>query len=218
VIPRAILWSIAAVAALYLTMNLTIIGVIPWREAMHSTAIVSEFIERLQGQAAGRVITVLVLWATFGSLFAALLGYSRVPYAAAVEGRFFKVFAALHPVKNFPHFSLLFLGGLTALACLLNLEVLINALIVIQVLTQFLAQIVAVEMIRRYRPEIQRPFRMPLYPATAAVAFGGWIFILAANGVMYIAVGMALLAVGIGAYLLRARRAGEWPFLASETR
>jgi amino acid transporter len=212
VIPRAILWSIAGVAALYLTMNLTIIGVVPWREAIHSTAIVSEFIQRIHGPAAGRVITVLVLWATFGSLFAALLGYSRVPYAAAMEGRFFRVFAALHPVKNFPHFSLLFLGGLTALACLLNLEVLINSLIVIQVLTQFLAQIVAVGMIRRYRPDIVRPFRMPLYPWTAAVAFLGWLYILVANGVVYIAAGAGLLGVGIAAYLWRARSTGEWPF------
>ena len=215
VIPRAILWSIAGVAALYLTMNLTIIGVIPWREAIHSTAIVSDFIQRLYGPAAGRVITVLVLWATFGSLFAALLGYSRVPYAAAVEGRFFGIFAALHPVKRFPHFSLLFLGASTALACLLNLEVLINSLIVIQVLTQFLAQIVAVTMIRRHRPDILRPFRMPLYPATAIVAFLGWFYILVANGIVYIAVGVGLVAVGIAAYLWRARGTGEWPFQAT---
>jgi amino acid transporter len=129
-----------------------------------------------------------------------------------MEGRFFRVFAALHPVKNFPHFSLLFLGGLTALACLLNLEVLINSLIVIQVLTQFLAQIVAVGMIRRYRPDIVRPFRMPLYPWTAAVAFLGWLYILVANGVVYIAAGAGLLGVGIAAYLWRARSTGEWPF------
>jgi len=212
VIPRAILWSIAGVAALYLTMNLTIIGVLPWREAIHSTAIVSDFINRLYGPAAGQAITILILWTTFAALFAALLGYSRVPYAAAVDGRFFRVFAALHPAKKFPHFSLLFLGGLTALACLLNLEVLINALIVIQVLTQFLAQIVAVGMIRRYRPDIVRPFRMPLYPWTAAVAFLGWVYILIANGIVYIAVGAGLIVVGIAAYLWRARSTGEWPF------
>jgi len=216
VIPRSILLSILAVGALYLTMNITIIGVVPWREAIRSTSIVSDFIQRLYGAMAAKVITVLVLWTTFASVFAALLGYSRIPYAAAVEGRFFRPFAALHPSKNFPHFSLVFLGVCSALACLLNLEVLINALIVIQVLIQFLAQIVAVALIRRNRPDIARPYRMPLYPGTAAVAFLGWTYILVSSGLNYILAGVGLLVLGIGAYLWRAKAAEEWPFAARE--
>ncbi|HTS61267.1 MAG TPA: APC family permease [Candidatus Acidoferrales bacterium] len=207
VIPRSILLSILAVGALYLTMNITIIGVVPWREAMRSTSIVSDLIQRLYGAGAAKAITVLVLWTTFASIFAALLGYSRIPYAAAVEGRFFRPFAKLHPTKNFPSFSLVFLGVCSALACLLNLEVLINALIVIQVLIQFLAQIVAVALIRRNRPDIARPFQMPLYPWTAAVAFLGWTYILVASGWTYILAGVGLLVLGIAAYRWRAREA-----------
>jgi len=212
VIPRSILLSIVAVAALYLTMNITILGVIPWREAMQSTSIVSDFIQRLYGSTAAKIVTVLVLWTTFASIFAALLGYSRVPYAAAAEGRFFRPFAALHPTKNFPGFSVAFLGIASALACLLNLDVLINALIVIQVLVQFLAQIVAVALIRRNRPDIARPYQMPLYPWTAAIALLGWIYILVASGWIYIVAGLVLLAVGVAAYLFRARQQTEWPF------
>ncbi len=146
------------------------------------------------------------------SIFAVLLGYSRVPYAAAVDGRFFKIFARLHPTKNFPTFSVLFIGAASAAACLLNLDALINALIVIQVLVQFLAQVFAVTLIRRNRPDILRPFSMPLYPITSIVAFLGWLYILAASGLVYIPAGFALLAFGIGAYLLRARTTQEWPF------
>jgi amino acid transporter len=215
VIPRSILLSIGAVAALYLTMNVTIIGVVPWRDAVHSTAIASDFIERLHGLAAAKVVTVLILLTTFASVFAALLGYSRVPYAAAVEGRFFRPFARLHPRRNCPGFSLWFLGIGSALACLLTLETLINALIVIQVLIQFLAQVVAVPLIRRRRSEIARPFQMPLYPLTAIVAFGGWLYILIASGWQYIAIGIGLMAAGAAAYLWRARGAGEWPYEAA---
>jgi amino acid transporter len=214
VIPRSILIAIVAVAVLYLTMNITIVGVVPWKEAARSTSIVSDFIQRLYGNTAAKVVTVLVLWTTFASIFAALLGYSRIPYAAAVEGRFFRPFAALHPVKQFPGFSVVFLGVASAAASLLNLEVLINALIVIQVIIQFLAQIVAVTLIRRNRPDIARPFRMPLYPATSVVAFAGWTYILAASGTRYILAGVGLLAGGIVAYLVRARRTAEWPFEA----
>jgi amino acid transporter len=217
VIPRSILFSIAAVAALYLTMNVSIISVVPLAEAIHSTSIVSDFMQRLYGLTAARVATVLVLWTTFASTFAVLLGYSRVPYAAAADGRFFRPFARLHPTKNFPSFSVIFFGISSALACLLNLEVLINALIVIQILIQFIAQIFAVTLIRRKRPDIARPFQMPLYPLTSVIALLGWLYILIASGAVYIGAGFGLLAFGIAAYLWRAKRTGEWPFEAAAT-
>jgi amino acid transporter len=212
VIPRSIIWSVVAVAILYLTMNLGIIGVVPWREAIQSTSIVSDFIRRLYGLRWAQVATVLVLWTTLASLFAVLLGYSRVPYAAALEGRFFAAFGRLHPSRNFPSFSVLFIGISSALTCLMTLDVVINALIVIQVVVQFMAQILAVTLIRRNRPDIVRPYRMALYPATSVVAFMGWLYILIASGLPYILAGLGLLLFGTTIYLLRARRVAEWPF------
>jgi len=212
VIPRSILISIGLVAGLYMTMNLTIIGVVPWREAMHSTFIVSDLMNRLYGSTVAQVMTGLILFTTFASLFAVLLGYSRVPYAAAVDGRFFPIFGRLHRTKNFPYFSVAFIGITAAFASLLNLSDLITALIVIQVLVQFMAQVIAVTLIRRYRPDIHRPFHMWLYPVTSVIAFAGWAFILAASGLKFVLWGFALLAFGVGAYLWRARTQHEWPF------
>jgi amino acid transporter len=212
VIPRSILISIGLVAALYLTMNLTIIGVIPWREAMHSTFIVSDLMQRLYGSTVAQVMTGLILFTTFASLFAVLLGYSRVPFAAATDGRFFRIFGRLHSKKNFPYFSVAFIGISSAFASLLNLSDLITALIVIQVLVQFMAQVVAVTLIRRNRPDIHRPFQMWLYPVTSIIALAGWGFILAASGLKFILWGLALTAFGICAYLWRARTENEWPF------
>jgi amino acid transporter len=212
IIPRSILYAVIGVAAAYLVMNITLLGVIPWQQAMHSEAVVSEFMQRLYGARAARFVTVLVLWTAFASVFAVLLGYSRVPYAAAAEGSFFRPFARLHPTRNFPAFSLLFIGAASAVACLLDLESLVKALIVIQIMIQFLAQVVAVTLIRRNRPDIARPFSMWAYPYTSIVAFGGWLFILAASGWIYILAGLGLLMAGIGAYLIRAKRIHEWPY------
>jgi amino acid transporter len=183
---------------------------------MHSTSIVSDFIQRLYGLRAAQVATALVLWTTFASVFAVLLGYSRVPYAAAIDGRFFRIFGRLHPKKNFPSFSVLFIGVASAIACLFNLDVLINALIVIQVLIQFMAQVLAVTLIRHNRPDIKRPFQMPLYPFTSIVAFLGWLYILIASGVPYILSGLGLALLGVLAYLWRARSQREWPFASAE--
>jgi amino acid transporter len=199
-------------------MNVSIIGVIPWREAMHSTFIVSDLMQRVYGSTVAKVMTGFVLFTTFASLFAVLLGYSRVPYAAAVDGRFFSAFGRLHPTRNFPWVSLIFMGVSSAVASLLDLSDLITALVVIQVLVQFMAQVVAVTMIRRYRPDIQRPFQMWFYPVTSVIAFAGWGFILAASGLKFILWGIALIAVGIGAYLWRARVQAEWPFTSPRAR
>jgi len=211
-VPWSIITSVVVVATLYLTMNITIIGVVPWREAMGSSSIVSTFMERLYGLRAAQFATILILWTTFGSLFALLLGYSRVPFAAASEGRFFRQFARLHPTGRFPTFSLVFMGICSALACFLNLEVLINALIVIQVLVQFIAQIVGLFLIRKYRPDIQRPFKMPFFYLTGSIAFIGWIYILIASGLVYVIGGFLLIIIGVLMYMWRARRKGEWPF------
>ena len=211
-IPRSILLAVIGVAAVYLTMNITILSVVPWQEAAKSEAIVSTFIQRLYGDRAAQGVTVLVLWTAFASVFAVLLGYSRVPYAAAVDGNFFTPFARLHPRKNFPTFSLVFVGFCSGVACLLDLESLVKALIVIQVMIQFLAQVVAVTLIRRNRPDIVRPFSMWAYPVTSIIAFGGWFYILLVSGWQYIVSGIALLVAGIGAYLWRAKNIHEWPY------
>src|SRR5947208_3270932 len=173
VIPRSILYSVLAVAGIYALMNLSIIAVVPWREAMHSKFIASDFVERLYGTRAASVVTALVLWTAFASVFALLLGYSRIPYAAAIDGHFFSVFGKLHPTGKFPHFSLLVLGALSILASLFSLDAVISALLTSRILIQFLGQIVALHHLRTRRTDIARPFRMWLYPLPSAIAFLG---------------------------------------------
>jgi amino acid transporter len=211
-IPRSIIFSIAILAVLYLAMSLSIIGVLPWQQAAQSQAIISDFIQHIYGSRAAAAVTVLILAVAFASVFCVLLGFTRVPYAAAVEGRFFSPFARVHPTKHFPSFSVIFMGVFSALACLLSLESLIKALIVIQILTQFAAQCVAVFVIRRLRKNITRPFSMPFYPIPVVIALAGWVYILVTSGRVYVLSGVALVAFGIAAYLWRAKRLGEWPF------
>jgi amino acid transporter len=211
-LPRSILFSIVLVAAIYLVMNVAIIGVVPWREAVHSQAIVADFMVRIYGGMGGKVVAVLIVIASFGSVFAVLLGYSRIPYAAAFEGQFFSVFARLHPKGNFPYVSILALGFCSALACLLSLESLFTALIVAQTVLQFAGQCVAVMLLRGQKKEPVDSYRMPWYPLPALIALLGWIYIVASSGLRYIAFAAGLLALGVAMYLVRARRRAQWPF------
>ncbi|APW63937.1 APC family permease [Paludisphaera borealis] len=202
-IPRAILISVVAIALTYLTMNISIIGVVPWREAMKSSNVASDMMERIAGPRAAGFLTLMIIWTALASTFAIILGYSRVPYASAKAGHFFRYFAATHPKGDFPHRSLLLIGGLGMLACLADLTTVITALLTSRILIQFVGQIFTVFAIRR-RPEIMArlKFRMPFYPIPAVVALVGWLFVFGTSQWLVLGYGIGTLALGVAAFLI----------------
>ena len=224
-IPRALILSIVVVAAIYIVMNISVLGVIPWREmtgqsSAQNNYIVSVFMERIYGHWAGRAIAALIIWTAFASVFSLLLGYSRVPYAAALDGNYFRAFARVHPEKRFPTVSLLALGAVAILFCLLRLADVIAALVVIRILLQFIVQAVGVIVLRRRQPDMPRPFRMWLYPLPALMAIAGFSYILLArkNFQREIKYAFVILIAGLVVYFLRSWRRKEWPFATSANR
>jgi amino acid transporter len=223
VIPRSILISTAAVAVIYLGINLSIIGVVPWREFVPADAhpesnfIVSIFMQKIYGTAVATIFTLLVLWTAFGSVFALLLGYSRIPFAAAESGYFFRVFGRLHPTKDFPYVSLLVLGTISIIAGFFSLGTVIDALIVTRILVQFMGQAFGLILLRRRSPDMPRPYRMWLYPVPALIAVLGWIFVFATTQLLVIVFGVGVLALGCLAFLLWSWNTKRWPFSLEET-
>jgi amino acid transporter len=220
VIPRSILISTAAVAVIYLGINLAIIGVVPWRSFVPASAhvesafIVSIFMQTVYGPKVAAAFTLLVLWTAFGSVFALLLGYSRIPYAAAQSGYFFRAFGKLHPTKGFPYVSLLVLGAISIVAGFFSLGTVIDALIVTRILVQFMGQVVGLALLRKHRPDMPRPYRMWLYPVPALVALLGWIFVFATTDLRVILFGVGVLVLGCVAFLFWSWRTTRWPFVA----
>ncbi len=186
-VPRAILISIALVAAIYLAMNISVLAVLPWQGLVGAQnlearrAVISLFMETAYGPRLGpmlgKIAAVLVMVTAFASVFSLLLGYSRIPYAAARDGNYFRVFGRLHR-KGFPHVSLLVLGAAAICFCFFSLADVIAALVVLRVLLQFLMQHVGVIVLRRTRPEMVRPFRIWLYPLPPLLAICGFVYIL----------------------------------------
>jgi basic amino acid/polyamine antiporter, APA family len=219
-IPRALLLSIGLVACLYLMMNLCILAVVPWREMLQAGRnnsglyVVSLFMQRVYGAWAARLVTGLVIVAAFASVFSLMLGYSRVPYAAARDGNYFRVFAKLHPEHRFPHISLLALGVVAAAFCFLQLKDAIAALVVIRIVVQFIVQAAGVIVLRVRQPDLPRPFRMWLYPLPALIAIVGFLFILfnRENALREVRYAVVILVAGIMIYMIRAWRGREWPF------
>ncbi|MGH9472466.1 MAG: APC family permease [Terriglobales bacterium] len=205
-IPRSVLWAILAVAALYLVMTAGIIAAMPWSAAVHSQAIVTDLMRSVAGPWAAALMTVLILAITLASLYAGLLGYSRVPYAAALDGNFFRTMGHVHAKKLFPDYSLLLLGGLAMLACLLSLSRLIEFLLLLQIFMKFVPQVGAQWLIRWRRKDLRLPFRMWLYPLPSLVALAGWLYIAVTAQLGAVGVCLALVAVGVGAFYWREAR------------
>ncbi len=219
-IPRAVLLSIAVVAVLYLLMNISVLGVIPWQELVKSGdgryAVVAVLMQKTFGLTAARILAALVMWTAFSSVFSLLLGYSRAPYAAALDGNYFRAFAKLHPKHGFPNVSLLALGIVAAFFCFFDLSQVIAALVAIRIILQYVLQQVGVILLRMRHPEMPRPFRLWLYPLPPLLALAGFLFILfsrpdASREFIYAGV---IAASGSILYFVRARKRREWPFTA----
>jgi fructoselysine transporter len=212
-IPRAIFISILGITALYLGMQTSILSVIPWREAAQSHYIVSTFIERVYGSEWATLATALILLTALGSVFAAMLGYSRVPYAAALDGNFLSIFARLHPTKRFPYVSLLALAAAAIVFSLsLKLRDSIRAILAMRCIIQFIAQGLGLMMLHRRWTSDRLPFRMWLYPLPVVAAMIGWAAIFIATGRTPMLASLAAASAGVLVYLGRARWLHEWPF------
>jgi amino acid transporter len=217
-IPRSIIISVVCVALIYFAINLSIIGVVPWREFVPADAhpqsdfVVSIFMERIYGAKAATIFTAMVLWTAFGSVFALLLGYSRIPYAAAQDGYFFKIFGKLHPTKHFPYVSLIVLGLISIICSLFSLGIVIDALITTRIVIQFIGQVFAVMLLRKRAPEMQRPYRIWLYPLPSIMALVGWAFIFATTDWPIVLLGLGTLALGAIFFFVWSWHTGRWPF------
>jgi amino acid transporter len=211
-IPRAILLSALIVVVLFALIHLAMVGVVPWREAAKQENLTAEFMRRAHGPWAAAVVTVCLVGSSFASCFSGALGYSRVPYAAATEGHFFRWFAAVHPRLRIPHRALLLIGGLVLFWSFFSLDAIILALIATRILEQFVAQAIGVILLRKLQPNRPRPWRMWLYPLPCIVAVAGWLYVYASTGRLYILIGAMTLAVGLVVFLVWAGRQGVWPF------
>lgn len=229
-IPLSIILSVIIVAALYFAIHLAITGTLTVAEAQQSPYVASALIEKVWGTRAAIIVTCLILWTSFASTFALVLGYSRIPYAAAGDGCFFRAFRHVHPRQHFPDLSLLVIGAVTIAVSFIPLSAEITILLTSRILLQFIAQGIGIFLLHRRFPASQRPFRMWVYPIPALAAIAGWVYVFAASGSTRFSLGgrtithtnmfwgAISLAAGIPIFFLWAWRMRFWPFAADKSK
>jgi amino acid transporter len=218
VLPWSIILSILGMMVLYLAMNIGVVGVVPWQTVAHSTSVASLVLERTWGHGLAVVVTVLILITAFASVFAGLLGGSRVPYNAALDRLFFPAFGRLHPRLHFPHIALLVMGAITAIGSFFDLTLVINMLLAVSVLVQSVAQVLALTVLRRRQPNLPRPYKEWLYPLPSLIALVGWLYVYISSGWLSIGLSLVWIVAGVIAFLIWARVEHIWPFGIKEIR
>jgi amino acid transporter len=199
-------------------MNMSVSSVIPWQEIKQwqdsgqNNFVVSTFIERLYGGAAANIATLMILWVALASLFAVMLGYSRVPYAAAVDGAFFKIFARVHPTKNFPYVSLLVLAAFALVFSLLfRIKHTIDGILAMRIMVQSIGQAVVICYVNEMAPDL--PYKMPLYPLPVILAIIMWLFVFCYR---FTTIVFFMVADGLIMYFILAKMQNQWPFKTNQ--
>ena len=211
-LPRSIILSILGIMSLYFLLQLGVLGSIPLEELKNATSVASTVLEQAWGTGAAKVITVFIVIAAIGSVFAGLLGGSRVPFEAARDKVFLPVFARLHPKLNLPTAGVLTMGAIAAIGSLFTLTAVINAAVTVLVLVQSLAQVAAIVVLRRRRPELERPYRQWLYPIPTIIALLGWVYIYFSATWLSIGLSVGWIVLGVAAFLAYAKAERVWPF------
>jgi len=218
-IPRSMFISVIGIAILYIAMNMSVSSVISWQEvkvwqdAGINNFVVSTFIERLYGHVAANIATVMILWVALASLFAVMLGYSRVPYAAAIDGAFFKIFGKLHPTRNFPYISLLILAAFAfVFSTQLRMSDVISGILAMRIMVQFIGQAVGVIILRKRNGKAHLPYKMPLYPLPVILAIVMWLFVFYSTGLAVIQSFLIVFGTGIIVYFIYAKLQHQWPY------
>jgi len=202
-IPRSMFISIAGIAILYLSMNISIASVLPYQTIVESKYVVSSFIEKLYGPIAGSIVTILILIVAFASLFAATLGYSRIPYAAAQNKSFFSFFNAIHPKLHIPHRSLITLGIIAFIFSLLfRLKEVIDAILAMRILIQFIGQAIGLTLLVKRKGRSFFPWKMPWYPIPLIIAILCWFSIFLSTGTKMMLGGIIVITLGLIAYFI----------------
>jgi amino acid transporter len=216
--PGSIIISVIAMMFVYLILNISVLGVAPWQEIAQSRSIASLVVEHSWGHTAAALMTVLIIVTAFASVFAGLLGGSRVPFQAAHEKVFLSVFGKLHARHGFPHVALLTMGVITAIGTFFDLAEVINMLLAATIIVQFIAQIAALVVLRKRQPELHRPYRQWLYPVPCVIALVGWIYVYVSASTLSLILSGIWIVAGLVVFAIWARVNRSWPFAPVEIR
>jgi basic amino acid/polyamine antiporter, APA family len=208
-LPLALIWGTLAVIGIYLLANFAYFHVLSTSEVAGSNRVAAEMMRRILGAPGANAVSVAAMISIFAALNGSILTGSRVPYAMARDGLFFRSMAKVNVEHSTPGVAII---GLSAWAAIVVFSGRYDQLLTFVIFASWLLYgmtTAAVFVLRRKRPDLSRPYRTLGYPWVPA------LFVVAALLIELVTLyhspreslmGIALILVGLPFYFLWKRR------------
>lgn len=209
-LPLALIIGIGGVTVLYTLFNFAIMKVLPHDEIVsminnEDLYLGTAVAKKVLGSAGAVVVSAGMVLAMFGTANGMVLAQPRMYYAMAEEGHFFKSFAKLHPKYKVPTVPIIVQGILSVVLVLMrNLDQLTNLVVVVAMIYNVLV-IIAVPILRKKYPNIERPYKVWFYPVSVIVTaaiFAGLVVISAIEDPVNGALGLIVPIIGAVVYYI----------------
>ena len=211
-LPLGILVGILAIIVLYVIANLAYLYVIPVDGIAASERIASEAMNIVIGPIGASLIAVLILFSMLGAANQTILCSPRVYFAMARDGLFFKKIAECHPRYLTPHVSII---AICFWSIILSLTGTFEQLFTFVIFGQWIffgLTVAAVIVLRKKRPNLERPYKTWGYPVTPIIFILGALFIAIGSliGQFWNSMaGLLIICLGIPAYLYWKRKSDK---------
>lgn len=213
--PRAFLFGLLALVGIYLLANVAYLDALGPAEVARSSSPAAAAVGLIAGPTAAKLLAIAIAISIFGAANASVLTASRVYYAMAVDGVFFRRLAEVHPRFGTPAFAVI-AGALWAAALAMLGD--FNQLLTYVVFAGWIFYGIGAATLFVYRrriPKSDRPYSVPGYPLTpalfilsAAVLVVNTVWVNLKEQALYTAIAVGIILLGLPAYLIW-RRGGE---------
>jgi APA family basic amino acid/polyamine antiporter len=202
-LPRALIYGLLGVLAIYMVVNLAYLFALPMDQLAGASRVAEKAATATIGPMGGTLVALTVVVSTLGCNAAAILVSSRLLYAMAADGLFFRAVGSVHSRFRTPHVAIVIV---TVWSALLTLSGTYEQLFTYVVFTSVLFSLfggLALFRLRKTQPQTERPYRVWGYPIVPALFVVGSAFViyntLKERPVESIS-GLTLLALGLPVY------------------
>jgi APA family basic amino acid/polyamine antiporter len=202
-LPLALLAGTLAVIGIYLLANLAYFYVLAATTVASTDRVASEMMRRILGAPGAAAVSLAAMISIFAALNGSLLSGSRVPFAMARDGFFFRRVAFVHPEHRTPSVSILLLSAWASLLVLSGRYDQLYTYVIFASAILYGMATAAVLVLRRKRPDLPRPYRTVGYPAVPiafVLGIGCLIVSTLRNSPRESLLGLALIVLGLPFY------------------
>jgi APA family basic amino acid/polyamine antiporter len=208
-LPRALIAGSIVVIAIYLLANLAYFYVLPAADVASSARVAAETMRRILGTPGANAVSIAAMISIFAALNGSILSGSRVPFAMARDGLFFRRVAFVHPEHRTPSVSILALSLWGALLVLSGRYSQLYTYVIFASVILYGMATAAVIVLRFKRPDMPRPYRTlgyPFVPVVFVLAIACLVVSTLLKSPRESLMGIALVSLGLPFYFYWKRR------------